>query len=54
MGESVQGDKGEDSILPAWINNSFCALSAPLEQEMDIVLSVKVNSFMLDLLERAR
>ena len=50
MGESVQGDKGEDSILPAWINNSLRALSAPLGQEMDIVLSgPKVNSFMLNL-----
>ena len=50
MGESVQGDKGEQSILPAWVNNSLRALSAPFGQEMQIVLSgPKVNSFMLNL-----
>ena len=50
MGESVQGDKGEQSILPAWVNHSVRALSAPFGQEMQIVLSgPKVNSFMLNL-----
>jgi RNA-binding protein YhbY len=50
MGESVQGNKGKDSILPAWVNNSIRALTAPFGQEMNILLSgPKVNSFMLNL-----
>jgi hypothetical protein len=50
MGESVQGDKGEESILGAWINNSLRALSAPEGSEMQLQLSgPKVNSFMLNL-----
>ena len=50
MGESVQGDKGVDSILPAWKANSIRALTAPFGQEMNIMLSgPKVNSFMLNL-----
>lgn len=50
MGESVLGDKGVDSILPAWKANSIRALTAPFGQEMNILLSgPKVNSFMLNL-----
>ena len=50
MGESVQGDKGEDSILPAWRANSIRALTAPFGQEFGIMVSgPKVNSFMLNL-----
>jgi len=48
MGESVQGNKGEESVLDAWINNSVRALSA--EDPSTVVLSgPKVNSFMLNL-----
>lgn len=48
MGESVQGNKGEESVLDAWINNSVRALSA--EDPSSVVLSgPKVNSFMLNL-----
>lgn len=48
MGESVQGSKGEESVLDAWINNSVRALSA--EDPSTVVLSgPKVNSFMLNL-----
>ncbi len=50
MGESVLGDKGVDSVLPAWKGNSIRALTAPFGQEMNIILSgPKVNSFMLNL-----
>jgi hypothetical protein len=48
MGENVQGNKGEDSVLGAWINNSMTALTAADPKK--IVLSgPKVNSFMLNL-----
>ncbi len=48
MGESVQGNKGEESVLDAWVNNSVRALSA--EDPSTVVLSgPKVNSFMLNL-----
>jgi hypothetical protein len=48
MGDSVQGSKGEESVLDAWINNSVKALSA--EDPSTVVLSgPKVNSFMLNL-----
>jgi hypothetical protein len=50
MGQSVQGGRGEDSILDAWINNSVTALSS--DDPMRIVLSgPKVNSFMLNLVD---
>ena len=50
LGESVQGDKGTESVLPAWVNNSIRALSAPEGTEMSLQLSgPKVNSFMLNL-----
>lgn len=48
MGQSVQGNKGEESVLDAWINNSVRALSS--EDPTKVVLSgPKVNSFMLNL-----
>lgn len=48
MGRSVQGNKGVDSILDAWINNSVRALTAT--DPTEIMLSgPKVNSFMLNL-----
>jgi len=48
MGDSVQGSKGEESVLDAWINNSVRALSS--EDPSTVVLSgPKVNSFMLNL-----
>lgn len=49
LGKSVQGNKGEGSVLGAWINNTVAALSA--EQSGNITLSgPKVNSFMLNLM----
>jgi hypothetical protein len=48
MGESVQGGKGEESVLDAWINNSVRALSA--EDPSSVMLSgPKVDSFMRNL-----
>ena len=48
MGESVQGGKGEQSILPSWRANSFRALLA--DNVDDIRLSgPKVDSFMRNL-----
>lgn len=48
MGQSVQGNKGEESVLDAWINNSVAALSS--DDPSTVVLSgPKVNSFMLNL-----
>lgn len=50
MGASVQGGRGEDSILPAWINNSITALTE--RDPLAITLSgPKVNSFMLNLVD---
>jgi len=48
MGESVQGDKGEDSVLGAWINNSVGALMAE-DPEAFVLSGPKVNSFALNL-----
>lgn len=48
MGQSVQGGKGEESVLDAWINNSVRALSA--EDPKSVMLSgPKVDSFMRNL-----
>jgi hypothetical protein len=48
MGQSVQGRKGEGSVLPAWVDNTYRALSA--DNAADVTLSgPKVNSFMLNL-----
>lgn len=44
MGESVQGSKGEESVLPTWINNAVPALAT--EDPMSVTLSgPKVDSF---------
>lgn len=54
MGRSVQGDKGADSVLDAWINNSVRALTAenPADAETTRILlsGPKVNSFFLNLI----
>jgi hypothetical protein len=48
-GDSVQGDKGEESVLDAWKNNSERALT--IENVNDLVLSgPKVNSFYQNLI----
>jgi len=48
MGASVQGGKGEESVLEAWVNNSVRALSTP--DPRAITLSgPKVNSFFRNL-----
>jgi hypothetical protein len=48
MGQSVQGGKGEESVLDAWINNSVRALSS--DDPSQIMLSgPKVDSFMKNL-----
>ena len=47
MGANVQGDKGDASVLKAWVNNSLIALTTPDDA---ITLSgPKVNSFYLNL-----
>lgn len=49
MGRSVQGSRGEDSVLNVWINNAVSALTA--KDFADLVLSgPKVDSFMRNLL----
>ncbi|MGL6289932.1 MAG: DUF7178 family protein [Silanimonas sp.] len=48
MGRSVQGSKGEDSVLGAWINNSVRALASE-DIESLVISGPKVNSFMLNL-----
>ena len=51
MGQSVQGSKGEGSVLDAWVNNAITALSA--QDPMAITLSgPKVDSFRRNLLVR--
>jgi len=48
MADSVQGSRGLDSVLPAWINNSVTALTEP---EAQIILSGgKVDSFMRNIM----
>lgn len=44
MGRSVQGNKGEDSILDAWINNSVLSLTAPDARAIQLS-GPKVHSF---------
>lgn len=48
MGRSVQGNKGEDSVLDAWVNNSTRALSSadPLKT---VLSGPKVDSFFRNL-----
>lgn len=48
MGRSVQGNKGEKSILDAWVNNTVTALSAPAGKPITLS-GPKVNSFALNL-----
>jgi hypothetical protein len=49
MGRSVQGNKGEDSVLNAWVNNAVSALAS--KDFPYLVLSgPKVDSFMRNLL----
>lgn len=48
MGRSVQGNKGEDSVLDAWKNNTIAALSAPPGAKITLS-GPKVNSFALNL-----
>lgn len=51
MGNSVQGDKGEESILDAWKNNTLRALATPDSELNNIQISgPKVDSFMRNLL----
>lgn len=48
MGQSVQGNKGEDSVLDAWKNNTVAALTS--EDPSALILSgPKVDSFMKNL-----
>jgi len=48
MGDSVQGSKGEDSVLDAWKNNTVAALT--VEDPGTLILSgPKVDSFMRNL-----
>jgi len=50
MGDAVQGEKGAESVLDAWVSNSIRAINVP-DNEMDkLVLSgPKVDSFMRNL-----
>ena len=48
MGVSVQGGKGEESVMEAWENNTITALTTP--QPLETRLSgPKVDSFMRNL-----
>jgi hypothetical protein len=48
MGQSVMGNKGEDSVLEAWVNNSMRALTSTSPESL-VISGPKVNSFMLNL-----
>jgi len=48
MGASVQGSRGEASVLDAWINNSVRALTSSDPGKL-VISGPKVNSFMLNL-----
>lgn len=48
MGRSVRGNKGVDSVLDNWINNSVRALSSQDPSSL-VISGPKVNSFMLNL-----
>ena len=48
MGQSVMGNKGEDSVLDAWVNNSTRALTSENPEAL-VISGPKVNSFMLNL-----
>ncbi|MGD9168551.1 MAG: hypothetical protein PVI97_00640 [Candidatus Thiodiazotropha sp.] len=49
MGASVEGSRGEKSVLDAWVNNSITALSSP-DPVTDGLSGPKVDSFMRNLL----
>jgi hypothetical protein len=50
LGDSVQGTKGTDSVLDAWVGNTIRSLNVPENQMSDLVLSgPKVDSFMRNL-----
>jgi hypothetical protein len=49
MGESVEGNKLTDSVLPAWINNSVRSLQHPDPAKLTIS-GPKVNSFLRNLI----
>jgi len=50
LGESVQGSKGIDSVLDAWVGNTLRVLNVSDNQIPDLVLSgPKVDSFMRNL-----
>jgi hypothetical protein len=50
LGDSVQGTKGIDSVLDAWVGNTIRSLNVPDSQMSDLVLSgPKVDSFMRNL-----
>ena len=53
LGENVQGDKGEDSILDAWKNNTLRALQAenPTALDPTVLSGAKVDSFQLNLMQ---
>lgn len=48
LGASVQGGKGEDSVLPAWVDNTMRALTATDATQIRLS-GPKVNSFMANL-----
>lgn len=45
FGDSVQGDKGEDSVLEAWENNTYRALTHGDPGSLPMLSGPKVNSF---------
>jgi hypothetical protein len=50
MGQSVQGTRGEKSVLGAWRNNAILALTHPSPADLDFDISgPKVDSFMNNL-----
>lgn len=53
MGQSVLGDKGENSVLGAWKNNAVTALTHPEPNTMELS-GHKVNSFMGNLLNNTQ
>lgn len=48
MGDVVQGDKGEKSVLNAWLNNSYTSLTTPDPRQITLS-GPKVDSFMRNL-----
>ena len=48
MGRSVQGKKGEDSVLDAWVNNTISALSTK-DPRKTVLSGPKVDSFFRNL-----